>query len=108
MLNTGRTSDYVDENHGDNGLKLIQKKGLRIKNISMSKKAYRIANLLIANHCREDDIGIAAIKAEPTFSVQDKRRARKNVRLPILNCGTQLTAHCFLSCRLQLITGTTC
>ena len=43
----------------------------------MSKKAYRIANLIIANHCREDDIGIAAIKAEPTFSVQDKRRARK-------------------------------
>ena len=73
----GRTSDYVDENHGENGLKLIHKKSLRIKNISMSKKAYRIANLIIANHCREDDIGIAAIKAEPTFSVQDKRRARK-------------------------------
>lgn len=28
-------------------------------------------------HCREDGIGIAAIKAEPTFSVQDKRRERK-------------------------------
>ena len=73
----GRDSDYVDEAHGDKGLQLIKKKSLRIKDISMSKKAYRIVNLIIANHCREDDIGIAAINAEPTFTVKDKQRARK-------------------------------
>lgn len=73
----GRDSEYVDEEHGDKSLRVIKSKGIRLKGIHLSKKEYRMVNLIIANHCREDEIGFAAIQAEPAFTVKDKTRAAK-------------------------------
>ena len=71
----GRDSDFVDETHGEKGLRVIKRKGIRLKGIRLSQKEYRMANLLIMYHCCEDEIGIAAIQDEPSFSAKDKARA---------------------------------
>lgn len=73
----GRDSEYVDESHGEKGLAVIKRRGIRLKEMRLSAKEYRIANLLIAYHCRADEVGIAAIQAERTLSVRDKARAKK-------------------------------
>lgn len=73
----GRDSDFVDELHGEKSLLTIKRRGIRIKGIGLSKKEYRMAELLIAYHCRSDETGIAAIKGEGSFTSKDKRRACK-------------------------------
>ena len=40
--------------------------------IGLIQKEYRIAELIIAQHCRDDDTGIAAIMAEPGLSRKEK------------------------------------
>ena len=70
----GRDSDFADETHGEKSPQVIKQRGIRLQGIRLSKKEYRMANLLIAYHCREDQVGIAAIKATPSFSVRDKSR----------------------------------
>lgn len=67
----------MDESHGEKGLAVIKRRGIRLKEMRLSAKEYRIANLLIAYHCRADEVGIAAIQAERTLSVRDKARAKK-------------------------------
>lgn len=42
------------------------------KVIGLIQKEYRIAELIIAQHCRDDDTGIAAIMAEPGLSRKEK------------------------------------
>ena len=66
---------------------------------------------VVSNTTNVKDIKLGSVF--PKARSQSRRKTlsfkpRKNIRLPILNCGTQLTAHCFLSCRLPLTTGTTC
>ena len=73
----GRDSDFVDESHGEKSLQRIREKGIRIRGIQLSHKEYRIANHIIAQHCHEDEVGIDAIQAEPTFTNRDKERACK-------------------------------
>lgn len=72
----GRINELVDEDHGDRGLQQIRRRGIRLRGIRLTKKDYRIADLLIANHCRDDEIGYSAIQAEPSFSMKDRERAR--------------------------------
>ncbi len=73
----GREGDDVNDTHGENSLCVIQQKNIRIKGLALSKKGYRIANLIIVNHCRSDEAGIAAIQSEQSFTRRDKERAVK-------------------------------
>ncbi len=73
----GRVNEEIDNHHGDMSLEKIEHQNIRIKGLKLSRKAYRIANLLISYHCKDDDIGNAAIQAEPVFSRKDKERAAK-------------------------------
>ena len=38
----------------------------------MTRKEHRIAELLIIHHCHDDDVGMAAIMAEPGLSRKEK------------------------------------
>lgn len=71
----GRTNEHKDDGHGAASVKLIQDKNLRVKGLHLTKKEYRIANLIIKYHCREDIEGIAAINRLSGFSRADKDRA---------------------------------
>lgn len=73
----GRDSEYVDELHGDKSLQLIKRKGIRMKGIRLSQQEYRMIDLLIAYHCRDDESGYAAIQEAPRFSASDKKRISK-------------------------------
>ena len=73
----GRCCECVDESHGEKALQHIKKNGIRLKGIKLSPKEFRMANLLIAYHCRDDEIGISAFQKEPNFSFKDKQRTEK-------------------------------
>lgn len=68
----GRVDDSKDDAHGERSVSLIHSKGLRIKDLRMCKKDYRIAELLIQYHCRDDAEGEAAIRAIPSLSQREK------------------------------------
>lgn len=68
----GRETEDLDDAHGDRSVVLIRKHGIRLRGIRLSRKEYRIADLIIAQHCCEDKAGIAAIMAEPSFSRKEK------------------------------------
>ncbi len=71
----GRTSEDRDDNHGDTSVKAIRSRGIRLKGIRLSQKDYRIAELLICFHCRDDQDGLNAIQTIPNLSRKDKERA---------------------------------
>lgn len=71
----GRETEDVDDAHGDRSVVLIHKRGIRLRGIRLSRKEYRIAELIIAQHCRDDDAGIAAIMAEPGLSRKEREHA---------------------------------
>lgn len=68
----GRVTEDVDDVHGERSVEQIHKRGIRLRGIRLSRKEYRIAELIIAQHCRDDDTGIAAIMAEPGLSRKEK------------------------------------
>lgn len=68
----GRLNEDVDDAHGKRSVELIHKQGIRLRGIRLSRKAYRIADLIIAQHCCDDNAGIAAIMAEPGLSRKEK------------------------------------
>lgn len=68
----GRLNENVDAAHGERSVELIHKRGIRLRGIRLSRKEYRIAELIIAHHCRDDGDGIAAITAEPGLSRKEK------------------------------------
>lgn len=68
----GRVSEDMDDVHGERSVEQIRKRGIRLRGIRLSRKEYRIAELIIAQHCRDDDAGIAAIMAEPGLSRKEK------------------------------------
>lgn len=72
MHDIGRTNDERDDAHGAQSVMLIRKKGLRLRGIKLTKKQYRIADLLITHHSHDDTVGEAAILAEPGLSHKDK------------------------------------
>ena len=71
----GRINDDKDDTHGERSVALIHAKGIRIKGLQMNKKDYRIAELLIQYHCRDDADGEAAIQAAPSLSQKEKAHA---------------------------------
>lgn len=73
----GRTSDGKETAHGAQSVELIHKQGIRLKSVQLSRKDYRIAELLILCHCLEDQQGISRIHAESGLSLRDKKRACK-------------------------------
>lgn len=68
----GRVNDDKDDTHGEKSVSLIHSKGLRIKDLPMDKKEYRIAELLIRYHCHDDSIGEKAILSAPGLSQKEK------------------------------------
>lgn len=73
----GRDSEYVDESHGEKSVQWIKNKKFRLGGMHLSRKEYRIAELLIKYHCRDDEIGIQAIQSISGFSAADKKRTCK-------------------------------
>lgn len=73
----GRTSEGVDDEHGDKAMERIRREGTRLKGVHLSKKDYHIAELLIRYHCRDDQTGTAAIAVESRLTARDKVRAKK-------------------------------
>lgn len=67
-----RTNEERDDAHGMQSVALIHSKGLRIKGLQMSKKDYRIAELLIEHHCHDDAAGETAIRAASGLSRKEK------------------------------------
>lgn len=70
----GRSHNGEDEEHGGASVDMIRKRNLRIKGVHLSKKAYRIAEMIIRYHCKEDEAGAAAIDKLRNFSRKDKAR----------------------------------
>lgn len=68
----GRVNDDKDDTHGEKSVALIHAKGLRIKDLPMGKKEYRIAELLIRYHCYDDSVGEKAILSAPGLSQKEK------------------------------------
>lgn len=73
----GRTSDGKDPSHGEQSVKRIQRQGIRLKGIRLSRKDYRIAELLIRCHCWDNRQGIEEIQAAPSLTRRDKDRVCK-------------------------------
>lgn len=71
----GRTNENKDPSHGEQSVKKIQQQGIRLKGVHLSKKDYRIAELIICCHCWDDQQGIEAIQAAPGLTRKDKERA---------------------------------
>ena len=71
----GRIDDSKDDAHGDRSVSLIRAKGIRIKCLPMTRKDYRIAELLIRYHCRNDAVGEAAIRSATGLSQKEKTHA---------------------------------
>lgn len=71
----GRVNDDKDDCHGEKSVALIHSKGLRLKDLPMGKKEYRIAELLIRYHCRDDSMGEKAILSAPGLSQKEKAHA---------------------------------
>ena len=70
----GRTSEDCDDDHGDASVAMIHARGIRVKGIRLSAKEYRIAELMIRLHCRDDQVGFDTIQAAPSLSKEDKER----------------------------------
>lgn len=73
----GRDSELKDGTHGEKSVELIRKRNIRLKGIKLSRLGYRMTNLIIANHCRDDEIGLEAISSEPGFTAKDIARTAK-------------------------------
>lgn len=73
----GREDEYVDEDHGEKSIRKIQRTNTRLKGVQLSRKGYRIAELLIRHHCHDDRVGLTAIQTAPGFTRDDKARASK-------------------------------
>lgn len=68
----GRLNEGVDDAHGKRSVELIHKQGIRLRGIRLSRKEYRIADLIIAQHGCDDNTGIVAIMAESGLSRKEK------------------------------------
>lgn len=68
----GRVNDDKDDTHGERSVEMIHTKGLRIKGLQMSKKEYRIAELLIQHHCHDDAGGEQSIRSAPGLTQREK------------------------------------
>lgn len=73
----GRTSDNRDPSHGEQSVERIRRQGIRLKGVRLSRKDYRIAELLIQCHCWDDQQGIEAIQAAPWLTRKDKERVQR-------------------------------
>ena len=72
MHDIGRTNDDQDDAHGERSVAAIHKKGLRLRGMALTRKQYRIAELLIAHHSHDDNAGATAIMAEPGLTRREK------------------------------------
>lgn len=71
----GRSSEDVEPLHGDQAVERIHWENIRVKGLRLAKKDYKIAELLIRHHCRDDDEGRRAIRMEPGLTAMDEARA---------------------------------
>lgn len=71
----GRENEDVDGDHGRRSVELIHRQGLRIQDLPMSKKDYRIAEMLIEHHCHADEEGETAIRSASGLSMREKEHA---------------------------------
>ncbi|MCI9176430.1 MAG: hypothetical protein HFH49_16155 [Lachnospiraceae bacterium] len=69
-----RDSEDVDGSHGEKSVQWIRSKGFRLGGMHLSRKEYRMAELLIAYHCLDDEIGNEAIQSISGFSDAEKKR----------------------------------
>lgn len=81
LHDVGRTGEGLEDGHGDAAVETIHSRNLRIKGVALSKKDYRIAELMIRYHCRNDDQGLAAIAAASWLSQREKARTVKLYRI---------------------------
>ena len=65
-------NDDKDDSHGEKSVALIRSRCLRVKDLQMCKKEYRIAELLIRYHCRDDSVGEKAILSAPGLTQKEK------------------------------------
>lgn len=70
-----RINDEADDAHGERAVAMIHTKGIRLKGIKMTRKSYRIAELMLQYHCLDDEIGEAAIRAAARLSAKEKAHA---------------------------------
>ena len=77
----GRIDDTEDKGHGERSVYMIQHQNLQIRNMDLSKKAWKIVTLIIWNHCYDDAVGLRAIHDQTNFSWKDKERAGKLCRI---------------------------
>ena len=73
----GRAGENEEPSHGEQSVKQIRQRGIRLKGIQLSRKDYRIAELLIQYHCWDDQQGIEAIQTAPWLTRKDKERVRR-------------------------------
>ena len=64
--------DGVDPAHGEKAVEVIERRGLRIKGLRLTKREHWFANELIRLHCRPDEEGAAQIHALPGLSRKDR------------------------------------
>lgn len=81
LHDVARESEGIEDAHGDAAVEAIHKRGLRIKGVRLSKKDYRIAELIIRYHCRDDAQGLLAIQSAGWLSHKEKERAAKLYRI---------------------------
>lgn len=72
MHDIGRTNDDRDDAHGERSVAAIHKKGLRLRGMVLTRKQYRIVELLITHHSHDDNVGAAAVMAEPGLTRREK------------------------------------
>lgn len=72
MHDIGRTNDDQDDAHGERSVAAIHKKGLRLRGMVLTRKQYRIVELLITHHSHDDNVGAAAVMAEPGLTRREK------------------------------------
>lgn len=70
----GRTHEAVDPEHGEKAVAAIERRGLRIKGLCLTKREHWFVNELIRLHCRPDEEGAARIRSLPGLSRKDRER----------------------------------
>jgi len=81
LHDVGRANEEKDDEHGSDSVDLIRTKHLRIKDLPLTKKEYRIAELIIRYHSQDDSEGITVIRSQSGFTQKDKERAEHLYRI---------------------------
>jgi len=62
LHDVGRTDEEKDDNHGKASVEKIEREGLSVEGLNISKKDRQLAHIIIKYHSRSDDEGMEAIR----------------------------------------------